>query len=373
MWRELKFIIPVILIPTVVAVPIWLGGVWTLFSVLFVFGLIPFGELFLSGTTENLTKDEEQEERKKRLYDFMLYILVPIQFGLVAYYCYRITTPGLVWYEYLGMTLALGLSCGIVGINVGHELGHRSKKYEQQLSKALLLTSLYMHFFIEHNRGHHKNIATRLDPATSRLNEPIYTFYYRSIVDSWKSAWELENHRLQKIGKPFISWENEMLRFQVIQIAFVVSIFVAFSIIGPQGILSGLIASVGFVFSAFFGALLLETVNYIEHYGLERNEISPGRFEKVKPHHSWNSNHSLGRLLLFELTRHSDHHYNAGRKYQILRHFDQSPQMPTGYPGMMLVSLIPPLWFKIMNPRVEQHRHGLEENYNNLEEPTEMA
>lgn len=374
MWRSLKYTLPAIILPIIVAIPIWFGGVWSFFAVIFAFGFIPFVELFVSGSKDNLTKEQEQEERKNRYYDYLLYSLVPIQFMLIAFYGWRISQLNLEWYEYLGMTISLGVSCGVVGINLGHELGHRAKKYEQQLAKALLLSSMYMHFFIEHNRGHHKHIATPLDPATARLNEPIYTFYIRSIRDSWKSAWELERGRLAKAGKPFFSWENEMVRFQVFQIGFLVLLFGLFSVVGAGGVLSGLAVTLGFLGSATVGFLLLETVNYIEHYGLLRKEVSPGRYEKVKPHHSWNSNHTLGRLLLFELTRHSDHHYNAGRKYQILRHFDDAPQMPTGYPGMMITALIPPLWFKIMNRQVELHKATYTEDYvKSLEEPVEMA
>lgn len=374
MFRELKFTLPVIVIPMIVLIPILLGGYWSFFALLFTFGAIPFLELFMSGTEENLSKEEEQIERKKRFYDFLLYALVPTQFVMIFIYGWKISALNLQWYEYIGSTIALGIACGVIGINLGHELGHRAKAFEQNLAKALLLSSLYMHFFIEHNRGHHKNIATPLDPATSRLNEPIYSFYVRSIRDSWKSAWELEENRLKKINKAFFSWENEMLRFMVYQVAFLVLLLAVFSITGAQGIYSGLAVLAGFVVAAFIGALLLETVNYIEHYGLLRKEISPGRYEKVKPHHSWNSNHSLGRLLLFELTRHSDHHYNSGRKYQILRHFDDAPQMPTGYPGMMIAALIPPLWFKIMNKQVEIHKATFSEEYvKALEEPAEMA
>jgi alkane 1-monooxygenase len=372
--RELKYALPVIVLPLIVALPIIYGGYWSFFTVLFAFGFIPLVELFISGSTDNLTKEQEQEERKKRYYDFLLYGLVPTQFALVFLYCWRVSALDLMWYEYAGMTMALGVACGVIGINLGHELGHRSKTYEQNLSKALLLSSMYMHFFIEHNRGHHKNIATPLDPATSRLNEPIYKFYIRTIRDSWFSAWELEQHRLNKMGKPFFSWENHMLRYQVYQLSFVLLIFAVFSITGPQGVLSGAVATIGFLLAATVGFLLLETVNYIEHYGLLRKEISPGRYEKVKPHHSWNSNHTLGRLLLFELTRHSDHHYNSGRKYQILRHFDDAPHMPTGYPGMMIAALIPPLWFKIMNKQVEKHKTMFNEAYvQQLEEPAEFA
>lgn len=345
MAREIKYFIPVILLPAIVLVSLYFGGYWSFFTIAFAFGLIPVLEFFLTGNTDNLSKEEEVVERKKLSYDLMIYALVPIQYGLLVYFLYRVSFTPILWYEMLGMTIAMGIACGVLGINVGHELGHRSNKFEQVLAKALLTTSMYLHFFIEHNRGHHKNIATRLDPATARKGENLYAFYIRSIRDSWKSAWELERHRLAKAGLPFISWHNEMLRYQAYQVLFVAVIGVAF---GWTGLLAFLVA-------ALIGALLLETVNYIEHYGLERKEISPGRFEKVKPHHSWNSNHSLGRLLLFELTRHSDHHYNAGRKYQILRHFDQSPQMPTGYPGMMLCALIPPLWFHIMHQKLAEH------------------
>lgn len=359
MRNALKFTLPVFLIPFLVISGIDLGGWWSFYTIIVAFIFIPFLDLFFEGTEENFSAEEEAIERKNGWYDYLLYFIVFMQYFMVLFYGYRVSQLNLVWYEYIGMTVTLGFACGVFGINLGHELGHRTKRYEQNMAKSLLLTSLYMHFYIEHNRGHHKNIATPLDPATSKLNEPIYKFYVRSITGGWASAWHLENHRLKKSGISFWSFQNEMLRFQIIQILYLAGLFLIFSILGPYGWKSGLVVVVGAIGAAAFGILLLETVNYIEHYGLLRNEISPGRYEKVKPIHSWNSNHTLGRLLLFELTRHSDHHYNAGRKYQILRHFDQSPQMPTGYPGMMLVSLFPPLWFKIMNPQVEKHREKI--------------
>jgi alkane 1-monooxygenase len=364
MSRELKYFIPIFILPGILFISLYVGGYWSFFAGIFAFGLLPFLELFLSGSTENLTEEEEVSARKKRIYDYLVYSLVPVQFIALGYFLWKIANVPMQWYEVAGTIWAMSIGCGVIGINVAHELGHRGKKYEQNMSKALLMTSLYMHFYIEHNRGHHKNIATRFDPATSRLNEPLYLFFYRSVKDSWLSAWELEAHRLKKNNLSFWSFQNEMLRFQIIQIAFCALI----------GIVFGWQALLAFFAAAVLGFLLLETVNYIEHYGLERKEISPGRFEKVKPHHSWNSNHDLGRLLLFELTRHSDHHYNSGRKYQILRHFDNAPQMPTGYPGMMICSFFPPLWFKVMNPLVEQMKDGINEDYVlKLETPMEMG
>ncbi len=236
--------------------------------------------------------------------------------------------------------------CGVFGINVGHELGHRSKKYERVFAKMLLMTSLYMHFFIEHNRGHHKHVATHADPASARYKENIYHFFIRSIVFSYLSAWKIETNRLKKKGLPVISYQNEMIVFHIIQLTLLLVIFFAF----------GLITTLYFIAAASIGILLLEAVNYIEHYGLTRLKTKTDQFERVKPHHSWNSDHVVGRVLLFELSRHSDHHYLASKKYQTLTHHEDSPQMPTGYPGMIITALIPPLWFYIMHPLIDKQQ-----------------
>ena len=240
----------------------------------------------------------------------------------------------------------MGLLCGTFGINVGHELGHRVNAFEQVLAKASLLTSLYMHFFIEHNKGHHKNVATPHDPSSARFNEPVYLFYFRTIIFSYLSAWKIANEEMKKKGHNLL--QNEMLQAHVIQFAFVVLILFSF----------GFTITVYFLLAALMGILLLETVNYIEHYGLQRKESAEGKYERAMPHHSWNSNHILGRLMLFELSRHSDHHYLASRKYQILKNHDDAPQLPTGYPGSMLLSLLPPVWFYVMNRRIKKLGQG---------------
>jgi alkane 1-monooxygenase len=243
----------------------------------------------------------------------------------------------------IGRIAVMGLLCGTFGINVGHELGHRVNKWEQTLAKILLLSSLYMHFFTEHNKGHHKRVATPEDPSSARMGEPIYTFYFRTIFLSYLSAWHISNDEVKKKGKPVFSLLNEMIQFHLIQAAFIGIIFLFF----------GGTVTLYFLAAALMGILLLETVNYIEHYGLQRKATTDGKYERTMPEHSWNSDHVLGRLVLFELSRHSDHHYMASRKYQVLRHHDDAPQMPTGYPGMMLLSLVPPIWFKIMNKRLK--------------------
>jgi alkane 1-monooxygenase len=242
--------------------------------------------------------------------------------------------------------MSMGLLCGTFGINVAHELGHRVNKLEQTFAKLLLLTSLYMHFFIEHNKGHHKHVATPHDPSTAKYNQSVYAFWPQTLIGTYLSAWKIANEEMEKKGKPWWSLQNEMLLFQLIQIMFVLMILYFF----------GFKIAMLFMVAALIGGLLLESVNYIEHYGLSRSQTSEQQFERVQPHHSWNSNHIIGRLMLFELSRHSDHHYLASRKYQILRSFDNAPQMPTGYPGMILLSLFPPLWFKIMHQQIKKYK-----------------
>jgi len=267
-----------------------------------------------------------------------------LQFIALYKFLTVVNQTGLPWWQTAGRIWSMGLLCGTFGINVGHELGHRVNVFEQALAKALLMTSLYMHFFIEHNKGHHKNVATPKDPSSARLNEPLYTFYLRTIVFSYLSAWKISNGEMKKKGLPVLHVKNEMLQVHVIQLVFVTLIFFVF----------GGMATFYFLNAAVIGIALLETVNYIEHYGLQRNETAPGKYERAMPWHSWNSDHILGRLMLFELSRHSDHHYLASKKYQVLQHHDDAPQLPTGYPGSMILALVPPAWFYVMNRKIKQ-------------------
>lgn len=334
------------LVPAVLSfVSIAAGGWWTLLAPLFIFGAVPLMELFLPASRANLDEELEKNARSQRVFDFVVYATVPVQFALLGFFLYRVAFTAVSGWEIVGMTIAMAISCGALGINAAHELGHRRRPSEQRMSKALLLTSLYMHFNIEHNRGHHSRVATDEDPASARYGENLFAFFFRSIPGSYRSAWELENDRLRRQNRAIWTWDNEMIRFTVIQLAFVAGIGGVF---GP-------IAMLAFIGAAFGGALLLETVNYIEHYGLQRERRDEGGYERVLPIHSWNSNHPIGRLFLFELSRHSDHHANARRNYQVLRHFDHSPQLPTGYPGMMTLAWFPPLWFAVV------HRHIIRE------------
>lgn len=334
--------------PIIGLIGFYLKGPWTWLLPIYAYVFIPVVELLNQGSTKNMSELEEEVARNDRFYDYIIYSMVPLQWGMFIYFMFTVNKDGLQAYEYAGLIVSMGIGCGALGINVAHELGHRKKRYEQWMSKALLLTAQYMHFFIEHNRGHHKNVSTELDPATSRYGETVYAFGFRSVVMGYISAWKLELGRLARKGLPWYHWSNEMIFYVVCQTALLIGVAAFFSV---PTMLMTLAASV-------IGFILLEIINYVEHYGLARHKAG-SHFKKVLPIHSWNSNHPMGRLMLFELTRHSDHHYKASRKYQVLRHFDDAPQMPTGYPGMIVLALIPPLWFKVMNPRV----HALQEKY----------
>ncbi len=330
------------LLPWSMASALLYQGPWAWKTPVVSFVVLPLLELWMPQSTENVPPEEEERRSRRRFFDILLYLNFPIFFGLTGWYLWTVQYEVLSWSEWLGLTLGAGIIVGAIGINVAHELGHRTRRYEQVMAKWMLMVALYQHFFIEHNRGHHKYVATERDPATARRDEWLFAFWLRSIIGSWKSAWQLERERLQRAGLPIWSLHNEMLRFLFWQTAWLVAVA---TVLGMKA-LGGALAI------ALIGVLLLETINYIEHYGLRRRILPNGRPEPVRPAHSWNSNHELGRIFLYELTRHSDHHYKATRKYQILRHLDESPQLPFGYPTCVLLAMVPPLWFRIMNPRL---------------------
>jgi len=344
-WDDWKYVIAYVA-PVAALIGLYVQGIWSWSGIYVGFVLIPILETIGRRPVDNFTPDQERSRSLDRLFDWLLYLNIPMLYGLVVYYLIVIRQGGIANYEVVGMTCSVGLMVGTSGINVAHELGHRTNKREQLLAKILLLPALYMHFFIEHNRGHHKHVATPDDPASARLNEPIYFFWIRSVLGSWWNAWKLENRRLKQRGKAVWSLHNEMLIFQLCQAGYLLIV----------GLALGWALLPYAVYVAVFGFLMLESVNYIEHYGLERRKNAHGRYEAVGPQHSWNSDHEVGRIFLYELTRHSDHHFKATRKYQVLRHFDESPQLPFGYPTSILMALVPPLWFWRMNREVVHWR-----------------
>jgi len=314
------------------------------------FVLIPALEFLLRGRTDNAGPEEEQRLRADGRYTALLYLTGLAHLGLFAWYLWGITAGAWAGSDLLGRSLGMGFSCGVLAINIGHELGHRRGASDRGFAQLLLWSSAYAHFYVEHNRGHHAKVATPEDPASARYGEDLYHFTVRSVFRGMQSAWHLEARRLARHGRSAWNWRNQALLHFALQLA---SWALLYSLAGGKALV--LVVAVQFI-----GIALLEAVNYIEHYGLLRNQRSDGRYESVAPHHSWSTNRPLGRAILFDLTRHSDHHTDARRPYQVLRHHETAALLPTGYSGAILLALLPPLWFKLMNPRVQKLRalHG---------------
>lgn len=339
--KNLKYLAAYI-IPSLAIISLLEGGWWSWSTVLFAFVFIPIIEPWLPASTSNFAAPQKAKRLENRLFDWLLYLNLPIVYGTLFLFIWQLPNHSWASWELTGMVFSVGIVFGACGINVGHELGHRPSWADQFIAKWLLLPSFYTHFFIEHNRGHHKNVSTDQDPASAKKGEPIYFFWVRSVVGSYLNAWKLEASRLAKQGLSFWSWQNEMLRFTLAQSGY----------LGFLLLISPWPSSLWVILAGVIGFLLLETINYIEHYGLRRKMTETGRYERVRPIHSWNSNAQMGRIVLYELTRHSDHHFLASKKYQILDHHDEAPELPIGYPASMLLSLVPPLWFALMDRRI---------------------
>ncbi len=315
---------------------------FTWLTPIYAFVLVPILEGLFPVNRINLDASDKEAKKKLHWTDILLYLNIFTVFGTIFLTLQTVTTTNLKVYEMVGLIFSCGIVIGSNGINVAHELGHRKTKIERLLGKLLLLPALYMHFFVEHNYGHHLNVATPEDPATAKYKQTIYAFWISSVYKQYISAWKIQMNLLQRSQLPFFSIKNDMLWYHLIQAGYLYSSYWFF----------GRLGFIVVFFAAIAGFLLLETINYIEHYGLRRKKTTSGRYERVREVHSWNSNHVFGRILLYELTRHSDHHYRASKKYQLLDYHDVSPQLPYGYPTSMVIALCPPLWFQIMNKRI---------------------
>ncbi len=339
------------IIPASVILGYYLGGLWNLMSLALVFLIIPFLDYFVGTSNYNVPKDRIPVISEQFYYRFVTYLWTYFQLAFLGWAFYVVTFGDLsTAIEWTGFTLGTGLVTGGIGITVAHELGHKKSALEQFYSKILLLTVSYMHFFIEHNKGHHVTVATPEDPATSRKNESFYAFWIRSVFGGYRHAWSIENSRLRRKDIPVVSVHNQMIWFTILPVVFIAVVTGIFSIWSGHFVWQ---LPAFFLAQSFIAFTLLEQVNYVEHYGIERKEISPGRYERVTPIHSWNASHVISNFFLFQLQRHSDHHANAIKRYQVLYHYDESPQLPAGYSTMIILALVPGLWFRLMNPRLE--------------------
>ena len=326
---------------TCLAVFWWIGP-------LVIYVAIPLLDVVIGDDPTNAPEEVIAWLERDRYYRWVTYLFLPCQLAATVVGCWLMTRGGgLSVVDRLGIATTLGMING-VAINTAHELGHKTEHLERWFARVALAPSGYGHFVIEHNRGHHVRVATPEDPASSRLGETFWEFWPRTVAGSVRNGWRLERTRLRRMGKRTWSPRNDVLNAWAMTLVLWAALIALFG----WGITPYLLLQAVLAFS------LLEAVNYLEHYGLRRELLPNGRYERVTPRHSWNSNHLTTNLFLYHLQRHSDHHANPTRRYQALRHFEESPQLPAGYAAMILLAYVPPLWRRVMDKRVLAHYDG---------------
>jgi len=312
----------------------WNGPLWILIG-------IPLLDTLIGTDKANAPDWAFDDLANDRYYRVLTYLYLPLQYAGFFWGAWMVTNADLSTFSKLGLTFTVG-AVGGIGIANAHELGHKKPKLERWLAKVVLAQTGYGHFEIEHNRGHHARVATPEDPASARFGETFWAFLPRSVLGAATSGWDLEKRRLARVGKGPWQLDNDVLNAWAMS---VVLFGVTIAVFGVQIIPFLLVQAV-------FGFSLLEVVNYLEHYGLLRQKDENGRYERTQPRHSWNSDHIATNVVLYGLERHSDHHANPTRRYQTLRTFDDAPQLPSGYGTMIGLAYLPPLWRKVMDPRV---------------------
>ena len=309
--------------------------------------IIPAIDKLLGQDTENPPEAAVAELENDPYYARVTKAFIPLQYVANIYGNYLASRPDTPMSDRILFGHLLGVVNG-VAINTAHELSHKSGKVEHYLSHLALAPTGYNHFRVEHPYGHHRRVATPEDPASSQIGESFWQFWPRTVTGSFKSAIEIETRRLERKGKTFWSLDNELIHGWAMSAAYHALMLKLFGkrIIATQ------------VTQALCGITLFEAVNYMEHYGLKREDLGNGKYARTMPEHSWNNNSRFSNVLLYQLQRHSDHHAYPTRSYQCLRHFDDVPQLPAGYAGMVLPALFPKWWFKLMDERTINHYNG---------------
>ncbi|MEM1381081.1 MAG: alkane 1-monooxygenase [Pseudomonadota bacterium] len=336
------------------------GAVWAaLIPFVFFYIAVPILDAMIGEDHSNPSEEDLETLEADRFYDYVMYAIIPfLMLSFFAVMAMLVLGDLPVWAKVF-VIYAGGVGGG-QAIILAHELGHRRDNTSRNLAKVALGIVGYGHFCIEHNRGHHVRVATPEDSSSARMNETVYAFAVRDIAGSFTGAWRTEAKRLKNKKLPLFSHHNEILQ------SYAVTVILATLAVAWLGVavLPWLVLHHALSFFA------LSMVNYIEHYGLKRQKLPNGRYEPCQPKHSWNTNHTVSNMLEINLQRHSDHHANPMRPYQCLRNFSELPRLPSGYPGCMSMSLFPPLWFAVMNPKVRAWAEGDDSKLNWGPEPT---
>ena len=318
------------------------GHEWTLVAPLVAnYIVIPLVDWLVGEDPSNPPEELVPALEADPFYRWLPLLTVPMHFAVLIIVAAFAGTHTLSIGGFLVLALTAGLYSGL-GINTAHELGHKKQALERWMSRIVLAVPTYGHFCVEHNRGHHRNVATPGDPASSRMGESIYRFSLREIPGGFRRGWAAEQERLQRQGKSVWSLDNEVLQSYALSAVLQLGLIAAFGwIMIPFLLIHNVVAW-----------WQLTSANYVEHYGLLRQKLPDGGFEHCLPHHSWNTNYVASNLLLFHLERHSDHHAHPTRRYQSLRNFPDLPTLPMGYSGLFLIAMVPPLWYALMDKRL---------------------
>ena len=339
------------LVPALMPAAAWLavrtghpdGAAW--FPLLFLFVLLPLADYAIGRDASNpADADAIDALEAKPWYRLLTLAALPVQWALLAWSAWAFTALPLGPLGQAGWILSQGIVSGTFAITVAHELIHKRGRLEPWAGGLLLASGGYGTFKVEHVRGHHVHVATPNDASSAPRGMAVYPFIARALRGNAAHAWWLEASRLRALGLPSLHWRNELLWWSGCTLLLGAGL----------GLWLGWAGAAFFAAQALLAICTLETINYIEHYGLRRQRTTEGRYERPTHLHSWNSNHLLSNLMLFQLQRHSDHHESARRRYQALVHHDASPQLPGGYALMFLLALCPPLWFRVIDPRVRE-------------------
>lgn len=348
-----KYAYLVFLVPLSLPVAsVWIAqrsGWWdlaTLFTPFWYFVLIPLLDALIGQDPANPAESDERRLSGEHFYRLLTLACLPLYLALLFWGAWVFAHAPLSWLGQLGWIVAVGCVGGVAAINTGHELIHKPGRLEPWAGGALLASVCYATFKVEHVYGHHVDVATPADGSTARRGESVYAFVLRALRDNPRRAFRLERQVRARRGQSWSIFRSGLVGWSLLSAVFAA---ICVSIAGPAGL-------VYFLGQSLVAITLLEVINYVEHYGLSRRQLADGRWERVDVTHSWNSNFLLTNLLLFQLQRHSDHHAHAARRYQALRHFPESPQLPAGYATMVVLAAIPPLWRRVMDPRVERHQ-----------------
>ena len=314
---------------------------WLLLPLFLGYVVAPFQDWLLGEDQNNPPEEVVIQLDRDRYYRFLTYAVVPLHFIALFGAAWWAGTQDLSWWAFIGLAIVAGMGSGL-GINTGHELGHKKSAFERNLAKIVLAVPVYGHFWIEHNRGHHRDVSTPADPASSRMGESIYKFALREVPGAFNRAWAIEKDRLERRGRSVWSSNNQILQSMSLSVVVQLGLLIAF----------GWLMIPFLILHNIFAWWQLTSANYVEHYGLLRLKEANGKFERCQPWHSWNSNHIYSNLVLFHLERHSDHHAHPLRRYQSLRHFDDLPTLPSGYFGSYLLAYVPWIWYRVMDKRL---------------------